>query len=67
MAHMTQASEAKERSDTAALFIVGAVLGVLLPLAGFIIGAVVAYRGDRRGVWLMVGSIGMLFFWFNAL
>jgi hypothetical protein len=43
------------RNDT--LVIIGWITAVLIPIVGLILGIVVATRGDKRGTWVIVGSI----------
>jgi hypothetical protein len=43
------------RNDT--LVIIGWITAVLIPIVGLILGIVVATRGDKRGAWVIIGSI----------
>jgi hypothetical protein len=50
------------RNDT--LVIVGWITAVLIPIVGLILGIVVAARGDKRGTWVIIGSIVAFLAWF---
>ena len=43
------------RNDT--LVIIGWITAILIPIVGLILGIVVASRGDKRGTWVIIGSI----------
>lgn len=45
----------------------GQIAAVFIPIVGFIIGIVLATRGNGKGAWIMIGSVGAALIWYYIL
>lgn len=50
------------------LYVAGVLLGILIPVVGFVVGVVLLIRGNNRyGLMAMIGSIGASILWYLYL
>lgn len=63
-AHAAPANQWAAQAADANLVTAGQITAVFLPIVGFIIGIVLATRGNSKGAWIMAGSIGAAVVWY---